>query len=396
MKRILPAIVAIAASACSLAAGGKDLNRPCGWCTCASLDGGHYDMKGGKGKTVTLTGGCGDSREALEQAIMQNDVIILDGSKGPFVVSKTITFENTAHKTIIGINAAQVSTMFETTDEIRALIQAKVPSGLSSTSGGGTLSNGKILKEENAFRTRQALIDYTGDRDESYRNAGIFRFWSGCEDIIIRNIAFVGPGSMDIDGSHMIEFAFGAHHVWIDHCSFTDAQRTSLYFGRKSDFASVTWCTFDYTERSSDHRLASLIGGYDNPEMFGRDNLNVTFAGCHWGPGVEGRTPMVRFGNVHCVNCYYDCYGSTIDPRTDSEMRVENCYFESGVKPLARRVPGRLPAKAYEYVGNWSASGESFTSDGKVAMPYRIRIMPAEKVKRAVLKGAGPTLRNPM
>lgn len=389
MHSLLIAALAAAAGCMQVGAGVPDL--PCGWCTCTSLEGGHYEMRGGgNGKSVTLTAGSGDSRDALEQAIRQNDVIILDGSEGPFVVSKTIKFENVAHKTIVGINGAQVRTMLEMNDDIRALMQAEVPSGLSSTSGGGTLSNGKVVREAQAFRIRQALIDYTGDQDESYRNAGIFKFWSGCEDLIIRDIAFVGPGSLDIDGNHLMEFAAGAHHIWIDHCSFTDAQRTSLYFGAKSDFASVTWCTFDNTERSLSHRLSTLVGGEDKPEKYGMDNLNVTYAWCSWGPGVAGRTPMVRFGNVHCVNCYYNCHQDTIDPRTDSEVRVENCYFDIGVAPIVPRYPERLPAKAYEYVGNYSASGETFTSDGNVTMPYIIDILPARKVKRAVLKGAGP------
>lgn len=394
---ILTVVSAVLLSCSTVPEYGFDTPR--GWVNCTSLYGGEYTVKGGSegGRTVTLQSDGTDARAVLEAAIRDYDIIILDGSKGPFIVSSHITFKELKHKTLAGINGAVIRTKFEITPEMKEYLLENIPK-IDGKASDYTLSNGRQVNVPTSFAPRQAMLDYTGDADENYMNAGLFRFWDGCEDFIIRNIAFVGPGAINIFGTHLVEFAYGANHFWIDHCSFTDAQRTAMYMGNKSDFFTVSWCSFDYTERSVSHAFSNLIGGQDDAEKYGIDAMNTTFAFCRWGQGVQSRTPMVRFANVHVVNCLHDCPLAGIDPRTDAEMRVEGCYFTRGVPLVTPHYsPERiLPARAAEFVDNYSESGFETASKGSAVMPYTLPMIDARKVKRTVLKGAGPVLKDPL
>ena len=80
-------------------------NRPFGWATCSNVAGKAYVVDGGARselpKTIVLYSSGGDDRSAIQKAISQNDIIILDGSKGDFTVSKSISLYNLKNKTIV-------------------------------------------------------------------------------------------------------------------------------------------------------------------------------------------------------------------------------------------------------------------------------------------------------
>ena len=119
-----------------------------------------------------------------------------------------------------------------------ALDKANVKSLSSSSGTGGTLSNGKTVDEKREQVTRQTLIDLTGDSNESYRNAGIFKI-SGGSNIIIRNLKFVGPGPCDVGGEDLIDCT-GTTHLWVDHCEFTDGQDGNFDITNSADFVTVS------------------------------------------------------------------------------------------------------------------------------------------------------------
>ncbi|MBO7232413.1 MAG: hypothetical protein J6V16_04590, partial [Bacteroidales bacterium] len=198
-----------------------DLNEPMGWVTCKSMTtAGDYNLTGGgTGKSITLKASGGDDYNALKNAISGYSVIILDGSKGDFIISKAMEIKS-SNRTIVGINNARLCTKFYVTPEITKLMDDNNVKSLSTASGtGGTLSNGVSVGEARETKIRQLLIDYTGDSKESYRNSGIFSIKS-CSNIIIRNIDFAGPGSIDVGGSDLVSIS-GANHIWVDHCQFT-------------------------------------------------------------------------------------------------------------------------------------------------------------------------------
>ena len=251
--------IAFAFTALFAVAADSNQDKPFGFCTQSSrtdasatynITGGGchtYPVPEGITSVTVLESNGQDMKADIQNAIKQYDVIILDGSKGDFIVSSNIGFER-GNKTLLGINNARLCTKWYVTDEIKTALDVAGIPNMSTSGGGGTLSNGKAVKEEAEFNTRQIIIDKTGDSNESYRNSGILTV-NGKENIIIRNITFVGPGAIDVGGSDLISFT-GAKHCWVDHCEFIDGMDGNFDITNSSDFNTVSWCIFRYTDRS--------------------------------------------------------------------------------------------------------------------------------------------------
>ena len=387
MKRI-----AILLAACLVATAASAQDAPFGWATCSSLTtSAGYDLcGGGDGSTVILQSDGADMRADIIKAVKDYDIIVFDGSKGDFLVSSIIDFSRVKSKTLLGVNGARIRTTFEVSDDIRALLDSAGVRRMSSQGGGGELSNGAFVFEERERNTRQSIIDFTGDQSERYRRSGVFSLY-GCENWIIRNIAFYGPGTIDVGGADLLTLTAGTNHVWVDHCSFTDGMDGNFDIGGKSDFITVSWCSFAYSERAYDHRVSCLVGSNERPDSQGIDNLNVTYACCLWDKGCDGRMPLVRFGKVHVLNCLYACDGNAspaINARRDSEVLVEGCVFCKDVKPFEPSAD----AGAWVLRDNVFKCKFTPASTGSVEMPYEYTPMKAAKVRKAVSEGAGPTL----
>ena len=402
MKKYLLTIFAAALSMAMMATD-YDLGKPFGFCTLSSrteaastysiTGGGCYTYPIPDGFTGTYTilkseGVDTDMKAKIQNAIKQYDVVILDGSEGNFIVSSNIGFER-GNKTILGINNARLCTKWSVTSEIKtALDQAGVPS-MSTSGGGGTLSNGSKVSEEAEYNTRQIIINLTGDKSETYRNSGIFSL--NKENVIIRNITFVGPGSIDVSGNDLIS-ATGAKHCWIDHCEFIDGMDGNFDITNSSDFFTVSWCTFSYTDRSYMHQNTNLIGSNDN-EATGY--LNTTFAFCWWGTGCRARMPMARVGKIHMLNNYYSCANNgtaCINPRKNSEFLVEGNYFDTGVKKVYTQSSAvAVTWKDDNYIAESSVSKPSSFGTA-VTVPYDYTVASYSDVSTVVKEKAGATL----
>ena len=300
-------------------------DAPFGWATCTSLEkGGHYDLTGGNpAKTVILQSNGLDMREDIIKSVKDYDVIVFDGSCGDFIVSSSMRFSGLRDKTFLGINGARLKTQFEVTPELTKLLDDAGVKQMSDQGDGGKLSNGAFVYEEREQHTRQAIIDYTGDQKEIYRNSGIFNMLD-CRNIIIRNIAFEGPGPIDVGGADLLTLSRGSEHIWVDHCSFTDGMDGNFDINSKSDFITVSWCTFSYTDKAYDHKASNLIASSERPDQ-GEDNLNITYAYCVWGNGCEVRMPAVRWGRIHLLNNLYDCAGNSEErPERRAKSRKGN------------------------------------------------------------------------
>lgn len=376
-----------------------DMNAPMGWATCKSLTtAGDYELTGGgEGNSITLKASGGDDYNALNNAIAKYPVVVLDGSEGDFVVSRYINF-SASNRTVVGINDARIGTKFYVSDDIRKLMDDNDVNSLSTSSGtGGTLSNGATVGEARETKVRQLLIDYLGDSSEAYRQSGIFNI-SGKSNIIIRNIHFIGPGSIDVGGYDLMSVRDGAHHIWIDHCRFTDGMDGNLDVTVKADFVTISWCVFDYTTRSYDHKVSNLVGSSDDASKQGENNLNITYANNIWGNKCEGRMPMARFGTIHLLNNYYNCpgCGSSVNPRKNSEFLIEGNYFEKGVK----KIFSQSGAKAYVFKNNhYTESFSQPANVGSVRIPYSYTaydVMEVPAVLTSAENGAGPTLNSPL
>lgn len=398
MKKI--ALVLMAAVLSSSAAFADEtpteaLNAPFGWTNCSSLTSGDsYNTTGGNNGTrvITLKSTGSDQKSEIQNAIKQNDIVILDGSNGDFIVASPVGFSSCSNRTVVGINGARICTKFFLTDEMKAALDKAKVKNLSSSSGtGGTLSNGQKVDEKRELVTRQTLIDLTGDTNESYRNAGVFKI-SGGSNIIVRNLKFVGPGPCDVGGQDLITCT-GTTHLWVDHCEFTDGQDGNFDITQSADFVTVSWCTFSYTERAYDHMNTNLVGSSDSEN---KDKLNVTFAFNIWGPGCNQRMPMARAGNIHLLNNYYNCAGAsaTVNPRKNSEFLIEGNYFETGVT----KVFSQSDAIAYQFIDNTYKSASKPSGKGTVTMPYQYTAIPSADVPALLTSatGAGATLTEPL
>ena len=381
-----------------------DQNKPFGFCTVSSRTDASstYDITGGgcytypipddfTGTVKVLKSTGEDMKGTIQNAIKQNNVVILDGADGDFIVSSNIGITS-SNKTIIGINNARIRTQWYVTDEIKAALDAAGVPNMSTSGGGGTLPNGKTVSEEAEYNTRRIIIEMTGDNNENYRNAGIFSL-SGCQNIIIRNLTLQGPGSIDVGGADLISSVNGAKNCWVDHCAFLDGMDGNFDITQKSDFNTVSWCTFSYTSRSYMHQNTNLIGSGDS-EATGY--LNTTFAFNWWGTGCKQRMPMARVGKIHMLNNYFSSTTASngINPRINSEFLIEGNYFAQGVKYYYKQNDAKAVTWAssnYAVETNKLGTPSSFSST--VTVPYNYTVATTSDVPTEVQDHAGPTLK---
>jgi len=380
---------------------GYDQDKPFGFCTVSSRTDASstYDITGGgcytypipdgfNGKVITLKSNGQDMKGTIQNAINQNNVVILDGADGDFIVSSNVGI-TASNKTLIGINNARICTKWYVTDEIKAALDAAGVPSMSTSGGGGTLPNGQTVSEKAEYNTRRIIIEMTGDNSESYRNSGILSL-SGCKNIIIRNITFQGPGSIDVGGKDLISSTSSAKNIWVDHCAFIDGMDGNFDITQKSDFHTVSWCTFSYTSRSYMHQNTNLIGSSDS-ETTGY--LNTTFAFNWWGTGCKQRMPMARVGKIHMLNNYFSSTTATncINPRKNSEFLIEGNYFEEGVnKYYSQNDATAVTWKSDNYIAEASSLPSSIGST--VTVPYEYTVAPYSDIPSTVTENAGATL----
>lgn len=409
MKKTLFALIGLICTIGAYADDTKsqyDLDAPFGFCTVTSrtTSGTSYNITGGgcyqypvtgvdESQVTTLTSTGGDMRSTITNAINNYDVIVLDGSKGDFIISKSIDVEGKSGKTILGINNARLCTQWYLTDEIiAALDEAGVKSMSTSSKVTGSLYDGGSSQtlEQAEFYTRKTIIAKTGDTSENYRKAGIFTISKNSANIIIRNITFVGPGSVDVGGYDLISIV-GANHIWVDHCAFKDGEDGNFDITNSADFNTVSWCTFSYTSRSYMHQNTNLVGSSDS-EATGY--LNTTYAFNWWGKGCVQRMPMARAGKIHMLNNYFTSTSASncINPRANSEFLIEGNYFGPGVS----HYYSQSGATAVTWTTNnyiaASSTLPSNTGSYTVTVPYTYTAQEYSIVPTDVKQFAGPTL----
>ena len=397
MNKHLLTLVAITMSLTAMATN-YDLNKPFGFCTRSSrtntastydiIGGGCYTYpvpEGTEGVIVLKSNGQ-DMKNNIQNAIKNNKVIIFDGADGDFIVSSSISV-TASNKTLLGINNARLCTKWYVTDDIKAALNAAGVPSMSTSSGGGKLPNGTSVTEQAEYNTRKIIIEMTGDNSENYRKSGIFTL-SSCQNIIIRNITFVGPGSIDVGGYDLIS-STGAKYCWVDHCAFIDGMDGNFDITKSADFHTISWCTFSYTSRSYMHQNTNLIGSSDSEPT---GYLNTTFAFCWWGTGCKQRMPMARAGKIHMLNNYFSSTTASncINPRKNSEFLIEGNYFETSVK----NYYSQSSATAVTWTDdNYIAETKKHSSLGStVTVPYDYSVAPSSDVPAVVKENAGPTL----
>lgn len=354
------------------------------------------DPSSGK-KVKILTADNVDKDDVIKNAIKDYDIVILDGSKGDFIINKYITIQNQGtatgcnNKTILGINNARLVTAWYVTPEVLEILRSvDVESASTSEGTGGVLPNGINVKEEAEFLTRKALYEKYGN--ENYREAGVFSV-KRCKNIIFRNLSFVGPGSIDCGGYDLLSVQYSTN-VWVDHCEFIDGIDGNFDISNESDMITASWNEFSYTDRSLMHQNTSLIGSSDSKEA-DDDKLSITFAYNSWGAKCRARMPMARFGRFHMLNNYFHCKGNStacINPRKQSEFLIEGNYFEEGVTKIFTQSGATAVIWADDNIVVETSKFARPKTFGECYIPYRYTKFPAEVVKDDVKIFAGPTI----
>lgn len=227
--------------------------------------------------------------------------------------------------------------------------------------------------------------------DQGASTSGIL-YLKTSNNIILKNISFVGPGSKDVDGYDNLTIE-GGERIWIDHCDFIDGLDGNFDIKRQANYIAVTWCKFSYTSKSSNHQFSNLIG-HDDKFTADKGYLKITFQYNWWASGCVERMPRVRFGQVHVVNNYFNSSAAdyNIAAGVGSDIRVENNVFD--VKTTYVDLSKANSDTKVTSLGNipevTTSKGTAFTP------PYTLRKSEASAVKALVTDascGAGATLK---
>lgn len=230
---------------------------------------------------------------------------------------------------------------------------------------------------------------------------------TGATNVIVRNINIQGvypnPGPSDALAVNK------SNHVWIDHVNIWDGEDGNLDITNQSNYVTVSWCKFWYTDANHPHRLNALIGSgaSDHPEDF--NHLKVTYHHNWFSTLVHERMPRVMYGNAHIYNNYYNSPGNLycIGVGSYASVLIENNYFKDVKSPhlFMYDVYANMVVRNNEYnntTGNKDsgALGSRFITVEPYALyetpitlntvPYTYTLDKATDIPTIVMKGAGP------
>ena len=195
---------------------------------------------------------------------------------------------------------------------------ASLKSNLTSAGAKVILVSGTITVPQNgiisAIISNKSLIGLPGAKlmNENQTGAGIINLKNGSNNVIIRNLIFVGPGAYDVDGNDNLTNQ-GGNNVWIDHCEFQDGQDSNFDNVGQADNVTISWCKFTYLKApipggsggTNDHRFSNLVGSSAS-DAPADGHFSITFQNNYWAEGCKERMPRARNAELHLLNNYYN------------------------------------------------------------------------------------------
>ena len=238
------------------------------------------------------------------------------------------------------------------------------------------------------MQTRLTLINRIKNKfdDQSWEEfSEIYRPYIA---VIIRNMKF-----FDCPEDCVRIEAF-AHHVWVDHNSFSNPSDGTLDIKRGSDLITVSWNHFENSDKT-------MLCGHDNengPQDIGR--LRVTYQANYFNE-TEQRHPRVRFAEpVHILNNFFRSnpkYG--IASSMDAGLFIEGNYFQDVANSVRTDVgshkslfiPGRFVEKGniYERSGLPPPSNGTMVDDPGNYYDYTSSMLEANGVPSFVVEWGG-------
>ncbi|OBT58253.1 hypothetical protein VE04_01290 [Pseudogymnoascus sp. 24MN13] len=222
---------------------------------------------------------------------------------------------------------------------------------------------------------------------------------NGVSNIIFQNLNIKGGDAVDTIASR------NSYHFWYDHLSLSDASDGVLDITKASDYETVSWCKFFYTDTTNDHRLASLVsaGGGTQPDDEGK--LHVTYHHNWWSSNVDQRMPRVMYGDAHIYNNQYRAGGNSycIGFGSYASVLIENNYFQEVKSPhefmydvyawadaTRNLYDNTTGSKDNGYFGSTNAEGQEDFTAGPFTPPYSYKLDDASAVPSLVQGCAGP------
>jgi pectate lyase len=155
---------------------------------------------------------------------------------------------------------------------------------------------------------------------------GRLGFADGSSNIIIQGLNITNPSYVEADG---ISVKYAINNLFITKCTIYDCGDGCIDITNESDYVTVSWCKFYYTNFSNSHRFVNLFSSSDT-STGDRGKLRITFHHNWWSTLCDERMPRGRFGQVHIYNNYYSCSGNgyCIGVGVESQLRVESNYFD--------------------------------------------------------------------
>lgn len=223
-------------------------------------------------------------------------------------------------------------------------------------------------------------------------------------NLIIRNLTFVGPGAYDCDGNDLLCLQ-DVTNSWVDHCDFQDGCDGNFDNKNGTDNVTVSWCRFRYLKAprsggsggTDDHRFTNLLGSSSSDKP-SDGTYNMTWAYCWWDDGCKERMLRCRNASLHFLNCYWNSSVANyyIGPE-NADCYIEGCTFEGAPKTAKifyQNYGGENGSKFINCTATKGLPGN--VSDRTVVTPsYSYTALTAAEAKTAVTNatcGAGATL----
>ncbi len=203
------------------------------------------------------------------------------------------------------------------------------------------------------------------------------------ENVIIRNLnirdSYVEDDpsgkTQDFDAIQIDE----SHHIWIDHCHFSNCGDGLIDLRKASDYVTVSWT------KLSDHYKTFGTGWTDETTW------HVTIHHC-WFENTQARNPALDNGIMHLFNNYLhnvSDYGN--NPRGQARVTIENSFFENVKDPINIDSNAKAYVAGCEFVNcSGNTAGNVNQAPVDPALYYDYQLDPVSQVPNILRTGAGP------
>jgi pectate lyase len=309
-----------------------------------------------------------DVNEAPLNASSTDETTVMASSSSSTSVGTPIGFASVNGKTTGGAGGKTV-----TVSSFSALKKAAASSSRMIIIVKGTIKGSSGI----TVKSNKTII---GQKGATLDGPGLLMY--RVSNIIVKNLTIKNARSTD-----GITIKDRSHHVWIDHCTFTNPRYDgNVDITKQSDFVTISWSKF------SDSDLNLLIGGGDGSTS-DKGKLNVTLHHNYFSD-ISERNPSFRFGKGHVFNNYYeDIRGYGIAARMGATIYAENNYFQS-IKgnPLVTIGPKQGYFSGVS-TNTFKSSGknkiQTSASSWKPTYSYKSALISAASVPSVVKAGAG-------